>query len=73
MAQISAGTLAGTRYPLFLAATLPRKTTPRVKDGRVRRKNRTAVTAPDGYTLGASLQILRHAPGPAASTSVAGL
>jgi hypothetical protein len=43
---------------------LPRKLTPRVKDGRVGPKDRAAVTAPDGYTLGASLQIIRHAPGP---------
>lgn len=41
-----------------------RKTAPKVKDGRVRRKNRTVATAPDGYTQGASLQIIRHAPGP---------
>jgi hypothetical protein len=43
---------------------LPRKTTPRVKDGRVQKKNRATTTAPDGYTLGESLQLVRHAPGP---------
>jgi hypothetical protein len=43
---------------------LPRKTIPRVKNGRVQRKNRDAATAPDDYTLGASFQIVRHAPGP---------
>jgi hypothetical protein len=43
---------------------LHRKTTPRVKDGRVQQKNRAATTAPDGYTLASSLQIIRHAPGP---------
>jgi hypothetical protein len=43
---------------------LPRKTTPRVKGGRVQKKDREGRTAPDGYTLGASLQTVRHAPGP---------
>jgi hypothetical protein len=41
-----------------------RKTTPRVKDGVVRKKNRTGHTAADGYALGDSLQIIRRAPGP---------
>jgi hypothetical protein len=43
---------------------LRRKTTPRVKDGQVQTKNRRGVTAPDGYTQSASLQIVRRAPGP---------
>jgi hypothetical protein len=41
-----------------------RKTTPRVKDGRVQKKHRSEITAPDGYTQGCELQIIRHAPGP---------
>jgi hypothetical protein len=42
----------------------PRKTTPRVKAGRVQPKDRRGVTAPDLYTQGSSLQIIRRAPGP---------
>jgi hypothetical protein len=56
--------VAPIRYPIFLTMMLPRKTIPRVKNGRVQRKNRDAATAPDDYTLGASFQIVRHAPGP---------
>jgi hypothetical protein len=41
-----------------------RKTTPRVKAGRVQPKDGRGVTAPDGYTQGSSLQIIRRAPGP---------
>ncbi|WP_165374538.1 MULTISPECIES: hypothetical protein [Sorangium] len=35
-----------------------------MKNGRVQRKNRDTITAPDDYTLGASFQIVRRAPGP---------
>ena len=41
-----------------------RKVTPRVRDGRVASKNRAALTEPDSYALGASLQIVKRAPGP---------
>ncbi len=41
-----------------------RKTTPRVKDGHVQKKDRRGTTAPDLYTQGSSLQIIRRAPGP---------